>query len=775
MRGNKKGPHSHLYLLKALVFIFGIVFITSSCVPEDLDDLVNVPGAELPTLPNLDVACYQDIYAPNEEDITRNIDILIIPDTSASIIQERADIAEGFDAFLDVLPAAADVNLAVMLGHGSSTPHFGKLYTKGSEPTILSTSSLTIDEIKAHLKTKMQNPAGDHQTDGGEAGLASLNRALDADYYAAIQEQGFFREDAALVVAFVADEQDICAIYPEGVTPVLDPQGGEERSRIKECFGDDENGEQIVTPKSVYDKLSALYTDRPLVTGGVIYNNTSTMPFGGENEIGYGYKEFVEFGGGFTVDMATGDYGDGLTKLGTLAMTRIDPVNNFNLKVSNINPNTIRSFVNGVEVEYSYDAETNIVSLNEERGPFSTAAVQYCEKPSVTKQVIQIVAGGNHSCALLASGEVKCWGDNSYGQLGQGNTENIGDDESIDSIDSIDLSGELALQVIAGYNHTCVLTESNKVKCFGQNNYGQLGVSSTETLGDDEAISSYGHTDIGGVVRKLYGGTFHNCALLTTGDVRCWGMNTFGQLGTGDTEHIGDDEVVSSGSLVDLGGKAIQMDISSMSYHACAILSGGSLKCWGRGQQGQLGLGSMDNVLTPSAVTPTPKGVIAVTTGGIHTCALLSDSTVFCFGNNSHGQLGDGSGESMGDDETLDAHLAIDLGFEVASVVASNTSTCALSKAGEAKCWGNGANGKLGQEDTSNIIGDLANLSAISLGKSVSQVSGGFNHHCFLTTDDGLVKCIGSNTSGQLGNQNTESIGDDESPLSVSFLELFNI
>lgn len=772
MRGNKKGPHSHLYLLKTLVFILGISFITSSCVPESLDDLVDVPGADLPTLPNLDVACYQDIYAPKEEDITRNIDILIIPDTSGSIIEERADIAEGFDAFLDVIPAAADINIAVMLGHGSTSSHFGKLYTKGTEPTILSNRSLTIEEIKTHLKTKMQNPAGDYATDGGEAGLASLNRALDADYFAAIQEQGFFRPDAALVIAFVADEQDICAIYPDGVTPVADPQGGEDRSRLVECF----DGEtQVVTPKSVYDKLSALYNDRPLVTGGVIYNNASTMPFGGENEIGYGYKEFVEFGGGFTVDMATGDYGDGLSKLGTLAMTRIDPINDFNLKVSNIDTNTIRTFVDGGEVQYSYDAETNIVSLNDERGPFSTAAVQYCEKPLVTKQVIQIVAGGNHSCALLASGEVKCWGDNTYGQLGQGNTERIGDDESIDSIAPIDLSGEKALQVIAGNLHTCVLTESNKVKCFGDSAYGQLGMSSTEKLGDDEPLSSYGYTDIGGIVRKLYGGTYHNCALLTTGDVRCWGMNTFGQLGTGDTEAIGDDEPVSTGSLVDLGGKAIQMDISSMSFHACAILSGGTLKCWGRNSHGQLGLGHLNNVLTPVEPTYTPKGVIAVTTGGIHSCALQSDSTVFCFGNNNFGQLGSNPGESIGDDETTESHSALDLGFEAASVVASNTSTCAISKAGEAKCWGSGAMGKLGQQDTSNIVDGLAQLPAIDLGLSVSQVSGGFHHHCFLSTDEGLVKCIGYGAHGQLGNANTDDIGDNESPASISFLSLFDI
>lgn len=771
MKRESKTPHSQLSLLRTLVLLLGLVAITASCVPsEDVEDLVNVPGADLPTLPNLDVACYQDVYAPKEEDITRNIDILVIPDTSGSIIEERASIAEGFDAFLDVLPAAADVNIAVMLGHGSTSSHFGKLYQKSTEDLVLSTSSLTIDEIKAALKVKMENPAGDGRTDGGEAGLASLNRALEDDYYAAIQAQGFFRQDAALVVVFVADEQDICAIYPEGVTPVLDPQGSEDSSRLVECF----DGEtQTVTPQSVLDKLKSRYVDRPLVTGGVIYTNSSTMPFGGENEIGYGYKEFVEFGGGFNVDMATGEYGDGLSKLGTLAMTRIDPINDFNLQVTNIDTNTIRTFVDGREVQYTYDPELNIASLNEERGPFSIAAVQYCEKPKVTKQVIQIVAGGSHSCALIANGDVKCWGDNTYGQLGQGNTDMLGDDEGIDSISPIDLNGERALQIIAGNNHTCVLTETNKVKCFGQNNLGQLGMARTDNLGDDEALSEYGYTDIGGTVRKLYGGTMHNCALLTTGDVRCWGYNSFGQLGTGNTETIGDNESPSAGPLVNLGAKAIQMDISSMSFHACAILSGGELKCWGRNDQGQLGLGHKNNVLTPVDSTPTPKAAIAVTTGGVHTCTLQSDSTVFCFGNNNFGQLGDGTSNAMGDDETIENYPALDLGFEVASVVASNTATCAISKAGDAKCWGNGVGGKLGQVDTQTINSDLAILPAIELGLSVSQVSGGLNHHCFLSSDEGLVKCIGDGSKGQLGNGDTFSIGDDESPATVGFLSLF--
>ena len=183
-------------------------------------------------------------------------------------------IADGFDSFLAMMPEIADIRVAVMLGHGSTSSRNGKLYQRGSESLILDNQIHTVDEIKTNLRTKMYNPHTDHSTDGGEAGLHSLNSSLKDDRFIEIQNQGFYRDDAALVVIFVADEQDICAQFPQGVTPVPDPQGKEDSSRIRDCT--DGNGNQILDSQVVLNNLKAKIGDKPLVVGGVLYNNLNT-------------------------------------------------------------------------------------------------------------------------------------------------------------------------------------------------------------------------------------------------------------------------------------------------------------------------------------------------------------------------------------------------------------------------------------------------------------------------------------------------------------------
>lgn len=783
--GNQEQVTPFYKTLGKVLSLVTVSLILFSCTPqpeveEALEDAVTVPGASLPPLPDLGVQCYQERYQIPEEAITRKIDILIVPDTSGSIKDERAAIADGFDSFLGMLPSIADVRVGVVLGHGSTSARSGKLYQRGTEPLILDNQIHTMDEIKTHLRTKMYNPHTDGASDGGEEGLFSLNKSLSETNFQAIQDQGFYRDDAALVVVFVADEQDVCAAYPEGVTPVPDPQGKEDSSFTRDCV--DGDGNRIITPEIVLSNLKARAGEKPLVVGGVLYNNLNTIPYKGENELGYGYLETIEQSGGITVDMANGDYGNGLSKLGLLAMTKMEPINHFNPKVSNIDKDTIRTFVNGVEVAHTYDIELNIVSLTQARDTFSIADLQYCEKPKVSKEVVQIATGAFHSCALIANGEVKCWGDNAYGQLGQGNKVNLGDDEIATSIPAIDLNGERAIQVTTGASHTCVLTETYKVKCFGRNEFGQLGLGHTNHMGDDEPISSIPYLDLGTNIRKLYSGTYHNCALFTNGTIKCWGDNRYGQLGISSTENIGDNETLATSPNVSISGSAIQMDLSTLSYHACAILDGGNLYCWGWNQFGQLGLGHKDNIgddesISSIAKAQISKPAIMVTTGARHTCALLSDSNVTCFGGNNTGQLGRGHKDQIGDDELPKDVPNIDIGFESKFIYAGNITTCAISTNNEAKCWGHGGLGKLGQGNT-NMIGDdelPSSIPVISLGAEVESVAGGSNHTCFLTKDKGHVKCIGQGTKGQLGYGHTLTVGDDELPSSFDFLKFLDL
>ena len=159
-----------------------------------------------------------------------------------------------------------------------------------------------------------------------------------------------------------------------------------------------------------------------------------------------------------------------------------------------------------------------------------------------------ISAGGDHTCALLDNGAVKCWGDNGYGQLGLGDTANRGDDagEMGDNLPAVDLgTGRTATAISAGDDHTCALLDNGTVKCWGANTIGQLGLGDTANRGDGpgEMGDNLPAVDLGTgrTATAISAGGSHTCALLDNGAVKCWGYNTSGQLGLGDTEHRGDE------------------------------------------------------------------------------------------------------------------------------------------------------------------------------------------------------------------------------------------
>lgn len=715
--------------------------------------------------------CYNDQYTP-EGNIIRKLDILIVPDTSASIVEERGNIADGFDAFLNSLPPEIDYNVAVVLGHSDSTAYAGKLYQKGSEPLVLESASMTTAEITTALNTKLMNPHEDWASDGGEMGLYSLLKAFKQNK-AEIQTEGFLREDAALAVVFVADEQDICAEFPEGVTPVPDPQGGEDRSKARYC--QDEDGKYIVSPQLVYDTIKEHQGDRPLVIGGVIYNNLATIPLSGENEIGYGYKETVELAAGITVDLASGDYGDGLTRLGKMAQVAVAPENEFNLKTSKVDTSTIQVLVDGVDAGFSYVSELNQVKLNEERGPFSVANIKYCEKEESPMIASKVTSGGFHSCAILIDGKLKCWGQNTQGQLGTGDTANIGDNEKPSSIEALDF-GQKVVDVSAGFSHTCVVLEDGAVKCWGLNSKGQLGYNHTDSLGINEDVTQLASVPLKRPAKKIYSGTNYNCALLDNKKIQCWGENNYGQLGYGHKDNIGDNESLSSVDYVNVGADVVQMDISTISSHTCAALSDGKLKCWGQNSLGQLGYGNTNEIIDAYSAAKLSFGnnVLQLATGNTHTCALVGGQKVRCWGANSAGQTGIGSNTTIGDNESATSIAALDLsgdGSDSFQMVATGIlHTCAIGIDNAAYCWGTGNAGATGLGHTRNIGDDEAvtkSNSKVNLDMEVTQVSGGAYHTCALTKEEGKVICWGQNAFGQLGLGHTSNIGDNESPSDV--------
>jgi alpha-tubulin suppressor-like RCC1 family protein len=200
---------------------------------------------------------------------------------------------------------------------------------------------------------------------------------------------------------------------------------------------------------------------------------------------------------------------------------------------------------------------------------------------------------------------VRCWGASEFGQLGYGNTDTIGDDETPASAGDVPL-GAPALHIGAGIYHTCAVLTTRAVRCWGRNDSGQLGYGNTDTIGDDETPASEGDVDLGGpLASALSAGFTHTCTLLRDGHVRCWGSGFWGRLGYGNTNSIGDDETPASVGDVFLGGTAIQ--IAAGDAHNCALLAGGNVRCWGANDAGQLGYGNTDRIgddETPASAGP---------------------------------------------------------------------------------------------------------------------------------------------------------------------------
>jgi len=355
----------------------------------------------------------------------------------------------------------------------------------------------------------------------------------------------------------------------------------------------------------------------------------------------------------------------------------------------------------------------------------------------VRARVATLAAGGRHTCALLDTGQVKCWGDNGDGQLGLGDTNDRGDDpaEMGDALPTVDLGpGRFATAIAAGGGHTCAVLDDGNVKCWGLNNTGQLGIGDTDARGDQPCAmgESLPVVDLGGLrATSIATGGNHTCVVLEDGNVRCWGANTRGQLGVGDMLGRGGQpgpilDNVKIGSGAD---SPTATALASGQSFICTILVGATVSCWGENRSGQLGRGETGT----SKPTPvTLKGVdtaIAIAAGVSHTCALFDGGRVKCWGLGNFGQLGldferlgFDSPVNWGDEpaETFDALPFIDLGSRdesgtpllVRAIAAGGDHTCAILETGRIKCWGENAWGQLGlgepghRGDEANEMGD---------------------------------------------------------------------
>jgi alpha-tubulin suppressor-like RCC1 family protein len=336
--------------------------------------------------------------------------------------------------------------------------------------------------------------------------------------------------------------------------------------------------------------------------------------------------------------------------------------------------------------------------------------------------VTQIVVGDRHTCALLSDATANCWGDDNESQLGDGTgSSGVSSDWVPDPV--LGLVG--ATQLTAGATHTCALLSNADTDCWGANAAGQLGNGS---IGDASWPVGVGQSVDLLAVEEVSGGSTHSCALLATGEVRCWGgINGFPRLGNG-TEGASAFPVT-----VPLSGPAV--DIDSATEHTCATLADGTVQCWGGSGTGwALGHGSTQEALTPvTAVGVT--GAVSVATTSNSTCALIGDGTVWCWGT-----AGVGTGRWPAAIPGIDGLIHL--------VVGSNHQ-CGIEADASITCWGSNLQGQLG--DGTNVAG-IKTVSGIN--DAVALAAG--NSYACAVRSDGTTWCWGANDDGQLGDGTTD-------------------
>ena len=347
--------------------------------------------------------------------------------------------------------------------------------------------------------------------------------------------------------------------------------------------------------------------------------------------------------------------------------------------------------------------------------------------------VISIDAGYNHVCAVLVGSRLRCWGQNSNGQLGYGDTVSRSTPSALDVLSNV-------ASVAAGGSHTCVVNTGGSVLCFGNNVYGALGVGDTVSRLTPVSVP------VSAAVRSCAAGEYHTCVLLhVNGSVQCWGRNANGQLGTGDTTDRW------SSPLIDVVLGTAAVSLAAGGYHSCAVLSGGSVRCWGGADSGQLGLGDTVQRTAPIADVIIGGAVSAISCGYRFTFAVFVNGSVAAWGGNgAGGQLG------VGDAVNRLSPVAVAVPAALRSADALTTGlyfTCVLYSQSNASCWGQGTSGQLGVGDTAGrlVPPPVFNAFPQSNFMIAKLVSGSTAMHTCAISTTGALRCWGDNIDGHLG------------------------
>ena len=355
---------------------------------------------------------------------------------------------------------------------------------------------------------------------------------------------------------------------------------------------------------------------------------------------------------------------------------------------------------------------------------------------------IAIAAGNAHTCALLSDGTVECWGWNSWGELGDATTNNSTTPQMLNGLK------EKVIGIAAGYGHTCALLDNGTASCWGLNDAGELGNGTTIATPPFGVLAPQTVSGLSGATAIVAGGD-HTCVVLASGGAQCWGSNSNGQLGNGTTTL---SSVPVGVWLDDMAAQgAVHLSSNELALYSCALMASGSAQCWGFNPFGQLGNGTTTSSTSPVALSEL-SGMKEISNSSNAPCALLPDGTVQCWGHNLYGALGDGT--------FTDSVTPVQVALNGVKAIASGYEfTCALRSGGTVACWGLNDQGQLGDGTFTNSGTPVA-VSGLS---GIKAIGVGYDHVCAIGSDSS-VACWGGNADGQLGIGSVSTTGGTPTP-----------
>ena len=381
--------------------------------------------------------------------------------------------------------------------------------------------------------------------------------------------------------------------------------------------------------------------------------------------------------------------------------------------------------------------------------------------------IIQVSLGYNHSSALTSMGRIFTWGANGFGELG--NETTIQSYSPIDITLSFNLNlGETIIKISVGTNTSSALTSNGRLFMWGRNTSGQLGDNTTTGQLVPKDITSFFNLSWGESIIQVSIGDFHSSALTSNGRLFMWGYNFYGQLGDNTTtEQLVPKDITSFFNLS--SGETI-IQVSMGDYHSSALTSNGRLFMWGRNTSGQLGDNTSNNRFVPTQITNqfslfTGESIIQVSLGEAYSSALTSKGRLFMWGNNFHGQLGDGTNIYRYTPTDITSQFSIEQGEKIILVSLGYIHSLAITSKGKIYAWSKNNTGQLGDGTiiASLIPKEITNQFILYRGETIIDGSLGVYHSAAITSE-GRVFFWGLGYNGRLG-QGSEN--DSYSPLEL--------